>query len=101
LIKLGLYTEEDVKNQPKDKPMYKKYFMHNTSHFIGLDVHDVGQREIVFQAGMVLSCEPGIYIAEEGIGVRLETDVVVGEKPIDLFADVPVEIDDIENLLKS
>jgi Xaa-Pro aminopeptidase len=98
LIKLGLYTEEEVKNQPKDKPLFKKYFMHNTSHFIGLDVHDVGQREMVFQAGMVLSCEPGIYIAEEGIGVRLETDVVVGENPIDLFAEVPVEIEDIERL---
>jgi Xaa-Pro aminopeptidase len=98
LIKLGLYTEEEVKNQPKEKPLFKKYFMHNTSHFIGLDVHDVGQREIVFQHGMVLSCEPGIYIADEGIGVRLETDVVVGENPIDLFADVPIEIDDIEAL---
>jgi Xaa-Pro aminopeptidase len=101
LIKLGLYTEEDVKNQPKDKPLFKKYFMHNTSHFIGLDVHDVGQREIVFQAGMVLSCEPGIYIAEEGIGVRLETDVVVGEKPIDLFADVAVEVEDIEGIMQN
>jgi len=100
LIKLKLYTEEDVKKQPKDKPLFKKYFMHNTSHFIGLDVHDVGQREIVFQPGMVLSCEPGIYIAEEGIGVRLETDVVVGENPIDLFADVPIEIKDIEALMK-
>jgi Xaa-Pro aminopeptidase len=101
LIKLGLYTEEDVKNQPKDKPLFKKYFMHNTSHFIGLDVHDVGQREIVFQAGMVLSCEPGIYIADEGIGVRLETDVVVGENPIDLFAEVPVEVSGIEGLFLS
>jgi Xaa-Pro aminopeptidase len=72
--------------------------MHNTSHFIGLDVHDVGQREIVFQPGMVLSCEPGIYIAEEGIGVRIETDVVVGENPIDLFAETPVEIEEIERL---
>jgi Xaa-Pro aminopeptidase len=98
MIKLGLFTKEDVKNQPKETPLFKKYFMHNTSHFIGLDVHDVGQREIVFQAGMVLSCEPGIYIAEEGIGVRLETDVVVGEKPIDLFAEVPVEVEDIERL---
>jgi Xaa-Pro aminopeptidase len=100
LIKLGLYTEEDLKNQPKDKPLFKKYYMHNTSHFIGLDVHDVGQREIVFQPGMVLSCEPGIYIAEENIGVRLETDVVVGENPIDLFAGTPIEIGDIEGLFK-
>ena len=100
MIKLGLYTEEDVANQPKDKPLFKKYFMHNTSHFIGLDVHDVGQREMVFQAGMVLSCEPGIYIAEEGIGVRLETDVVVGDNPVDLLADVPIQIADVEVLMQ-
>ena len=100
LIKLGLYTEEDVKNQPKDKPLFKKYYMHNTSHFIGLDVHDVGQREIVFQPGMVLSCEPGIYIAEENIGVRLETDVVVSDNPIDLFAGTPIEIGEVEELFK-
>lgn len=85
LIKLGLYTEEDVKKQDPNKPLFKKYYMHNTSHFIGLDVHDVGERDWVFQPGMVLSCEPGIYIAEEGIGVRIETDVVVAEHPIDLF----------------
>jgi len=100
LIKLELYTEEEVKSQPKDKPLFKKYFMHNTSHFIGLDVHDIGQREVVFQSGMVLSCEPGIYIAEEGIGVRLETDVVVGDNPIDLFAEVPTEIEEIERLME-
>ncbi|MDR0206305.1 MAG: aminopeptidase P N-terminal domain-containing protein [Bacteroidales bacterium] len=99
MIKLGLFTEEEVKNQPKEKPLFKKYFMHNTSHFIGLDVHDVGQREMMFQAGMVLSCEPGIYIADERIGIRLETDIVVGENPIDLFADVPVEIEEIEMLM--
>lgn len=85
LIKLGLYTAEDVKKQDPARPLFKKYYMHNTSHFIGLDVHDVGEREWIFQPGMVLSCEPGIYIAEEGIGVRIETDVVVAEHPIDLF----------------
>ncbi len=100
LIKLGLYTREDVENQDPSKPLFKKYYMHNTSHFIGLDVHDVGQRDWVFQAGNVLSCEPGIYIAEEGIGVRIETDVVVGEKPIDLMAGTPVEVEEIEALMK-
>lgn len=85
LIKLGLYTAEDVKHQNPAKPLFKKYYMHNTSHFIGLDVHDVGERDWVFQPGMVLSCEPGIYVAEEGIGVRIETDVVVADNPIDLF----------------
>jgi len=100
MIKLGLFTAEDVKNQDPAKPLFKKYFMHNTSHFIGLDVHDVGQRDWTFQPGCVLSCEPGIYIAEEGIGVRIETDVVVGEKPIDLMADLPIEIEDIERLMR-
>ena len=96
LIKLGLYTAEDVKKQNPEKPLFKKYYMHNTSHFIGLDVHDVGQRDWVFRPGMVLSCEPGIYIAEEGIGVRIETDVVVGENPIDLLAGLPVEVSEME-----
>lgn len=100
LIKLGLYTWEDVKNQDPDMPCFKKYYMHNTSHFIGLDVHDVGQRDWVFQPGHVLSCEPGIYIAEEGIGVRIETDVVVGNKPIDLLAGTPVEVTEIEKEMR-
>ena len=99
LIKLGLYTADDLKNQNAATPLFKKYYMHNTSHFMGLDVHDVGQRDWIFQPGMVLSCEPGIYIAEEGIGVRIETDVVVGEKPINLLADMPVEVDEIEALM--
>lgn len=99
LIKLGLYTLEDVEKQDPTKPLFKKYYMHNTSHFIGLDVHDVGQRDWTFQLGNVLSCEPGIYIEEEGIGVRIETDVVVGEHPIDLMAGTPVEVDEIEALM--
>ena len=100
LIKLGLYTQKDVDNQDPAMPCFKKYYMHNTSHFIGMDVHDVGQRDWVFQPGNVLSCEPGIYIAEEGIGVRIETDVVVGETPIDLMAGVPVEVEEIEALMQ-
>ena len=100
LIKLGLYTERDVALQDPAKPCFKKYYMHNTSHFIGLDVHDVGQRDWVFQPGHVLSCEPGIYIAEEGIGVRIETDVVVAENPIDLFAGTPVEVEEIESAMR-
>ena len=100
LIKLGLYTAEDVKNQNPAMPCFKKYYMHNTSHFIGLDVHDVGQRDWVFQPGNVLSCEPGIYIAEEGIGVRIETDVVVADQPIDLLAGTPVEVNEVERIIK-
>lgn len=101
LIKLGLYTQEDLLNQNPEKPLFKRYYMHNTSHFIGMDVHDVGQRDWTFQPGMVLSCEPGIYIAEEGIGVRIETDVVVAENPIDLMTEMPLEIEEIETLMKN
>jgi Xaa-Pro aminopeptidase len=99
MILLGLFTIEDVKNQNPEHPLFKKYYMHNTSHFIGLDVHDVGERDWIFQAGQVLSCEPGIYIAEENIGIRIETDVVVGETPIDLMSSLPVEVEEIEALM--
>lgn len=99
LVKLGLLKWEDIRKQDSKHPLFKKYYMHNTAHFIGLDVHDVGQRDWTFQSGMVLSCEPGIYVAEEGIGVRIETDVVVAENPINLMADMPVEVEEIEELM--
>lgn len=98
LIKIGLFTQTDVDNQNPENPLYKKYFMHGTSHFIGIDVHDVGTKDMPFQKGMVLSCEPGIYIPEENIGIRIETDMLVDINPIDLMKDVPVEIEDLENL---
>lgn len=100
LVKLGLLRQEDIDKQDPAKPLFKKYYMHNTAHFIGLDVHDVGERDWVFEPGMVLSCEPGIYVAEEGIGVRIETDVVVADQPINLMPNLPVEIEEIETLLK-
>jgi len=96
MIDLGLFTKEDVKKQDKMNPLYTKYFMHGTAHFIGLDVHDVGSKQTKFEEGMVLTCEPGLYIEEEGIGIRIETDIVVGKEPIDLMKDFPVEIKDIE-----
>jgi len=99
LVKLGLLKMEDIRQQDPKHPLFKKYYMHNTSHFIGLDVHDVGQRDWAFQPGMVLSCEPGIYIAEEGIGVRIETDVVVAEQPINLMPNLPAEVEEIEELM--
>ena len=99
LQKLGLLTAADIQQQDPAWPAFKKYYMHNTSHFIGLDVHDVGERDWTFQPGMVLSCEPGIYVAEEGIGVRIETDVVVADNPINLMPDMPVEVEEIEALM--
>ncbi|MEI6348657.1 MAG: aminopeptidase P N-terminal domain-containing protein [Bacteroidota bacterium] len=100
LIALGLFTQKQVDEQNPDAPLYKKYYMHGVSHFIGLDVHDVGSREEKFKEGMVLSCEPGIYIPEEGIGIRIETDILVADIPIDLMAQIPVEVDEIEKLMK-
>jgi Xaa-Pro aminopeptidase len=102
LIGLGLLDAEKVKEQPKDQPLYKKYFPHGTSHHLGLDVHDYGDRFRPFEAGMVLTCEPGIYIREEGIGVRIENDILVTDRdPVDLMADIPREADEIEELMNA
>jgi len=100
LIGLGLLDAEKVKGQPKDQPLYKKYFPHGTSHHLGLDVHDYGDKFRPFEAGMVFTCEPGIYIREEGIGVRIENDILVTDRdPVDLMADIPREADEIEELM--
>ena len=100
LIGLGLFDKEDVKNQDPSKPMYKKYFMHGTSHSLGLDVHDVGDTSTPMQPGMVFTCEPGIYIREEGIGIRLENDVLVTSgDPDDLMKNIPIDYQEIESLM--
>lgn len=101
LIKLKLIDSTDIKNQNPDWPVYKKYFMHGTSHFLGLDTHDVGLFNEPIQAGMVFTCEPGIYIPEEGIGIRIEDDLVVTNdgKPFNLMANIPIEVDHIEALM--
>lgn len=102
LIKLGVLNAEDVKNQDPNKPLYKKYYMHGSAHYIGLDVHDVGLYTRPFEAGMVVTCEPGIYIAEEGIGCRLENDILITKNGnINLTAAMPIEIDEIEAIMKS
>ncbi|WP_225876809.1 aminopeptidase P family protein [Flavobacterium muglaense] len=102
LIKLGLITLEEIANQDPDNSAYKKYFMHGTAHYLGLDVHDVGLYSRPFEKGMVLTCEPGIYIREEGIGCRLENDYLLTENGnINLSAAMPIEIDEIEQLINS
>lgn len=102
LIELGLLKADDVEKQSEDAPLYKKYFPHGISHHLGLDVHDVGSRYEVFKAGMVFTCEPGIYIPEEKLGVRLENDILITESGNeDLMAGIPIEIDEVEGLMKS
>jgi Xaa-Pro aminopeptidase len=101
LVGLGLITDEEIANQNPDVPAYKKYFMHGTAHHLGLDVHDVGLYSRPFEKGMVLTCEPGIYIQEEGIGCRLENDYLLTENGnINLSEAMPIEIDEIESLIK-
>jgi Xaa-Pro aminopeptidase len=101
LLRLKLITAEDVKNQNPDWPAYKKYFMHGTSHFLGLDVHDIGNRYEPMRAGMVFTCEPGIYIPEEGLGIRIENNILLTENgPVDLMADIPVEAEEIEDIMQ-
>lgn len=101
LIGLGLLNADEVKKQNPNAPLYKKYFMHGTSHFLGLDVHDVGHIHRPIKAGMVFTCEPGIYIPEESIGIRLENDILVtDQEPIDLMANIPIEADEIEELMQ-
>ncbi|MGE0083756.1 MAG: aminopeptidase P N-terminal domain-containing protein [Desulfococcaceae bacterium] len=106
LISLGLLDAGEVEKQKQDKdayeenPLYREYFMHGTSHHLGLDVHDYGNRYRPFEAGMVLTCEPGIYIKDEGFGIRLENDILVtADGPVDLMADIPIGADEIEQLM--
>lgn len=101
LVNLHLAKKEDFNNKEHKDIVRMKYFMHGNSHFMGLDVHDVGTKDTKFKAGMILSCEPGIYIEEEGFGIRLENDILItGNEPIDLLKDEPIEVDDIEKLMK-
>jgi len=101
LIGLGLITDEDIANEDKDWPAYKKYFMHGTSHHMGLDTHDYGILTEPMEANMVFTVEPGIYIPDENLGIRLEDDYVIQERgePINLMKNIPIEIDEIEALM--
>ena len=100
LIGLGLLDAGEVKKQSEDEPLYKKYFPHGTSHHLGLNVHDYGDRYRKLEPGMVLTCEPGIYIRDEAIGIRIENDILITEdKPVDLTADIPREAEEIEDLM--
>ena len=100
LLGLGLINQHEIDKQDPKNPAYKKYFMHGTSHYLGLDVHDVGLWDKPMEKGMVFTCEPGIYIREENLGIRLENDVLVtDDKPFDLMENIPLEAEEIENLM--
>ncbi|HCY98076.1 aminopeptidase P N-terminal domain-containing protein [uncultured Polaribacter sp.] len=102
LIHLGLLNADAIAVQDPKNPLYKKYFMHGTAHYIGLDVHDVGLYSRKIEAGMVFTCEPGIYIPEEGIGCRLENDYLINAKGnVNLTAAMPIEIEEIERLMNT
>lgn len=102
LIQLGLITTEEVKNQNPAWPAYKKYFMHGTSHHLGIDVHDFAGRYTPFAAGNILTVEPGIYIPEEDLGIRLENNILItANGNIDLMADIPLEAEEIEDIMNS
>ena len=99
-IALGLYSREDVVANADAEPLWKKFFMHGISHSMGLDVHDAFDRNLPFEAGMVLSCEPAIYIPDEKLGIRLENDILITDNgPVDLMKDIPIEADEIEELM--
>jgi len=100
LLDLGLIDRHDIDKQDPKSPVFRKYFMHGTSHFLGLDVHDVGFFDKPIKKGMVFTCEPGIYILEENLGIRLENDLLITEdKPIDLMEKIPIEANEIEDLM--
>ena len=102
LLTLGLIDKADVQNEDPKWPAYKKYFMHGTSHHMGLDTHDFGTLKSPMQSNMVFTVEPGIYIPEENMGIRLEDDVVIQPNgfPVNLMQNIPIEIDEIESLMK-
>jgi len=100
LIRLGVLKKAEVKKQSEDSPLYKKFFPHGTSHHLGLDVHDYGDRYRKFESGMVFTCEPGIYIRDEAIGVRIENDILITKDgPVDLTETIPREVEEIEALM--
>jgi Xaa-Pro aminopeptidase len=100
LKELGLIDDADIKNQDPEKPAYKKYFMHGTGHYLGLDVHDIGDHYVPVPAGAVLTCEPGIYIPEEAIGIRIENDIMLtGKGKYDFMKDCVIEVEEIEEIM--
>lgn len=101
-LKIGLLKKSDVKNEDPENRAYRKYLYHGISHHLGIDVHDLGTRTEPIKAGMLFTVEPGIYIEEEGMGIRIENNVWItrnGNK--DLFKGIPITVEEIEAVMKS
>jgi Xaa-Pro aminopeptidase len=102
LLRLKILTRTDLRKQDPAKPLRRKYFMHGVSHHLGYDVHDKGERSVPLKPGMVLTCEPGLYIPEEKIGIRLENDILITRgKPKNLMDHIPIHPDEIESIMNS
>jgi Xaa-Pro aminopeptidase len=100
-LRLGILTEADVENEDKENRAYRKYLYHGISHHLGIDVHDLGTRTEPLQPGMLLTVEPGIYIEQEQMGIRIENNVWITESGNkDLMANIPITIEQIETLMK-
>ncbi|MEZ5071197.1 MAG: Xaa-Pro aminopeptidase [Bacteroidales bacterium] len=100
-IRLGLYSLREARASSPESPLWKRYFPHGTSHSLGLDVHDLFDRNLPLEEDMVLTCEPGIYIPEEGLGIRIENDIrITAGEPEDLMEGFPLEPDEIEHAMK-
>ena len=100
LVGLKLISKTDIKNQHPDRPLFQKYFMHGTSHMLGLDVHDVGSMYAKVKVGQVWTIEPGIYIKEESLGIRIENNILIGKQDnFDLMRNIPIEAEEIEELM--
>jgi Xaa-Pro aminopeptidase len=100
-IRLGLYNRNDIKEHSGENPLWFNYYMHGTVHFLGLDVHDTGTKETILEPGMVVTCEPGIYISKEGTGIRLENNLLITEDGnIDLMENIPMKLEEIEYLME-
>ena len=100
-IKIGLLSEDDVANEDKNNRAYRRYLYHGISHHLGIDVHDLGSKAVPLEAGMLVTVEPGIYIEEENIGIRIENNVWITEDGnIDLMKNIPITVEEIESLMK-
>jgi Xaa-Pro aminopeptidase len=101
-IKIGLLRASDVKHQDPEQPLYRKYLYHGISHHLGLDVHDLGTRTEPIREGMLFTVEPGIYIEEENMGIRIENNCwITRNGNIDLMKDIPITADEIERYMQS